>query len=50
MERAFFKEIRSKIISQLEDAKKEVEQIRYYENNINELISTVKVSRFDVMD
>lgn len=34
----------------LEDAKKEVEQIRYYENNINELISTVKVSRFDVMD
>lgn len=34
----------------LEDTKKELEEIRYYENNINELISTVKVSRFDVMD
>lgn len=34
----------------LEDAKAEVDQIRYYENNIAELISTVKVSRFDVMD
>lgn len=34
----------------LEDAQKEIDMIRYYENNINELISTVKVSRFDVMD
>lgn len=34
----------------LEDAKAEVERIRYFENNTKELLTTEKVSRFDVMD
>lgn len=34
----------------IHDAKKTLDKIRYYENNINELIGDIKVSRFDVMD
>lgn len=34
----------------MEDAVKTLETLRYYENNLNELIQGVKVSRFDIMD
>lgn len=34
----------------LENAKEELDKMRYYENNIYELISNIKVSRLDVMD
>lgn len=34
----------------LDDAKAAVEEIRYYENNLYELVKTAKVSRFDVLD
>ena len=32
------------------DAVKTLETLRYYENNLNELIQGVTVSRFDIMD
>lgn len=34
----------------LEDAKSELDKMRYYENNIYELISNVQVNRIDLMD
>ena len=34
----------------MDDAVKTLETLRYYENNLNELIQGVKVSRFDIMD
>lgn len=34
----------------LEDVKAVVDEIRYYENNLYELVKTAKVSRFDVLD
>lgn len=34
----------------MEDAIKEIEQIRYYENNKNKLLENIKVTRLDVMD